>query len=107
MTGKLALVISALLISPCLTANTRASQTSPDMRVKTDQTIFDFHSSFWVNLHHFLLPVARRREQLKSNPPAASAPTTAQASTLTPEQQRAWDATLDYYTESGLIKRDL
>ncbi|HKS39205.1 MAG TPA: hypothetical protein VJX74_01230, partial [Blastocatellia bacterium] len=78
MNGKLALVISALLIAPCLTTNTRASQTSPDSRVKTDQAIFDFHSSFWINLHHFLLPVARRRDQLKSNPPAASAPTTAQ-----------------------------
>ncbi|HST23444.1 MAG TPA: hypothetical protein VLR90_20195 [Blastocatellia bacterium] len=107
MTGKLALVISALLIAPCLTTNTRASQTSPDSRVKTDQAIFDFHSSFWINLHHFLLPVARRRDQLKSNPPSASTPTTAQGSTLTLEQQRAWDATLDYYTESGLIKRDL
>src|ERR1044071_7792955 len=103
MTGKLALVISALLIASCLTTNTRASQTSPDTRVKTDQAIFDFHSSFWITLHHFLLPLARRREQLKPTPPAASA----QTSTLTPEQQRAWDATLDYYTESGLIKRDL
>jgi len=107
MTGKLALVISALLITPCLTTNTRASQTSPDTRVKTDQAIFDFHSSFWINLHHFLLPVARRRDQLKANTPAASAPTAAQSPTLTPEQKRAWDATLDYYIESGLIKRDL
>jgi hypothetical protein len=107
MIGKLALVISALLIAPCLTFSTRASQTSPDSRVKTDQAIFDFHSSFWINLHHFLLPVARRRDQLKAKPQAAPAATEAQAPTLTPEQQRAWDATLDYYTESGLIKRDL
>lgn len=106
MTGKLALAISALLIAPCLTFSARASQTSPDSRVKTDQAIFDFHSSFWINLHHFLLPVARRRDQMKAKPPTAPAPTDAQAPTLTPEQQRAWDATLDYYIESGLIKRD-
>ncbi|MGA9767554.1 MAG: hypothetical protein WBV94_00825 [Blastocatellia bacterium] len=106
MTGKLAIVISTLLIAPCLTMNARANQTSPESRVKTDQAIFDFHSSFWINLHHFLLPVARRRDQLKANPQTDTAPAT-QATALTPEQQRAWDATLDYYTESGLIKRDL
>jgi hypothetical protein len=106
MTRKLALAISALLIAHGLSLNARASQTSIDSRVKTEQSIFDFHSSFWINLHHFLLPSARRRDQLKANPPAASAPA-AQSPTLTPEQQRVWDATLDYYTESGLIKRDL
>src|SRR5262245_38149571 len=25
-----------------------------EARVKTDQDIFDFHSGFWMNLHHFL-----------------------------------------------------
>jgi hypothetical protein len=25
-----------------------------ESRVKTDQDIFDFHSGFWMNLHHFL-----------------------------------------------------
>lgn len=107
MTGKLALAIAALLIAPCLTAVARAGQPPLDSRVKTDQAIFDFHSSFWINLHHFLLPVARRRDQLKAKPSAAPASTDAQTATLTLEQQRAWDATLDYYIESGLIKRDV
>lgn len=58
---------------------------------------FEFHSGFWINLHHFLYEQALlRRKQ------GTSAPTTTQ---LTPDQEQLWNAALDYYIKS-MIKRD-
>lgn len=62
---------------------------------------FEFHSGFWTNLHHFLYLQALERGQggqteSRNNP----------AGQLTAEQQRLWDAAVDYYKQK-LIKRDL
>jgi hypothetical protein len=56
-------------------------------RVTADQTIFDFRSNFWVNLHHFLY------EQASAKTPAASD---------SPE----WQAAVDYYRRE-VVKHDL
>src|SRR5882762_6419921 len=69
--------------------------------------VFEFHSDFWVNLHHTLYQEAKfrtsttaqgsdrdkasskNRPTLKSSNPKAP---------LTPAEQRAWDEALNYYS---------
>jgi hypothetical protein len=66
--------------------------------------VFEFHSGFWVNLHHELYFEAKQREN-KSAPPAKGAlgtPTDAKtmrdsSTPLTPAEQSAWDAAVNYY----------
>jgi hypothetical protein len=61
---------------------------------------FEFHSGFWINLHHFLYEQALLRKQV-----AAGVAAKAKAE-LSAEQQKAWDAAVDYYA-GALAKRDL
>jgi len=66
--------------------------------------VFEFHSGFWVNLHHELYFEARDR--LNKTPPPARSGSTLQnkvrtmqdlASTLTPVEQAAWENAIKYY----------
>ncbi|MBI3670630.1 MAG: hypothetical protein HY237_12725 [Acidobacteria bacterium] len=80
--------------------------------------VFEFHSGFWINLHHFLYQQARLRNS--SAPAGTGADPTGQSessaraaaaaqvltSALTGDEQRAWTAALDYYAED-LAARDL
>jgi hypothetical protein len=86
--------------------------------------VFEFHSGFWVNLHHTLYEEAKYRtppsskgeisqatQAPKSSPDdnAAARPTlkTAGSKTpLTPAEQRAWDDALNYYA-ANYIDKDL
>jgi len=84
--------------------------------------VFEFHSGFWVNLHHFLYEQGRLREQrpLFRSGTASTAPSASQReSSLTPSigltldtalrdpaAAAAWGAALDYYA-SALAGRDL
>jgi len=66
--------------------------------------VFEFHSGFWVNLHHFLYHEARARDALrgvhntpgKNNAPVLKNAPGAQVS-LTPVEQKAWDEAIGYY----------
>jgi hypothetical protein len=62
--------------------------------------LFEFHSDFWVNLHHFLYVTARARKGVDSTDTAetASLTDTVGISRLTPDQRAAWEAALGYYT---------
>ena len=84
-----------------------------EANAKNALPIFEFHSNFWVSLHHFLYRQARLREQLRTNRSAriegnaASLETNSiQPTTLSPEEQKAWTAALDYYARE-LAGRDL
>ena len=74
--------------------------------------VFEFHSGFWINLHHFLYQQARQRKGTgtRSGQGEASgrAPGAAQVSTegLTPAERQRWTAALDYYA-GDLADRDL
>lgn len=66
--------------------------------------VFEFHSSFWVNLHHFLYHEARARLAAKeaqdsgaksAAPALKSAP--ASGVTLTAAEQKKWDDAVAYY----------
>ncbi len=72
-----------------------------------DKSPFEFHSGFWINLHHFLYQQALLRKR------AASAVQTPKSDTsvvgmgqLAADQQRLWDTALDYYSDT-MVKRDL
>lgn len=72
---------------------------------------FEFRSGFWINLHHFLyeqalLRVDPARVVMGSNTDPARATFTLARAELTPEEQRAWNSALDYYTRT-LAGKDL
>ena len=73
--------------------------------------VFEFHSGFWVNLHHFLYQQARIREKLpvRRTDQGTTATEMAPAAALTPNEPAeagAWSASLDYYAAT-LAGRDL
>jgi hypothetical protein len=63
--------------------------------------VFEFHSGFWVNLHHFLYHEARARQAAKDaakNSAPALKTTPGATVTLTPPEQKTWDQVISYYT---------
>jgi hypothetical protein len=72
--------------------------------------IFEFHSGFWVNLHHFLYHEARERLAAK-NPGDATAKTVPPPMKqipvkLSPAEQKAWDDAVAYYM-ANYAEKDL
>jgi len=77
--------------------------------------VFEFHSGFWVNLHHFLYHEARARLAAKdasgaggkagSSGPAFKATTPAQA--LSAADQKTWDQVVAYYAANYAQKDPL
>jgi hypothetical protein len=53
--------------------------------------VFEFHSGFWVNLHHFLYHEARARRLAAAKQPVPSDPS------LTPAEQKTWNDAVSYY----------
>jgi hypothetical protein len=66
---------------------------------------FEFHSGFWINLHHFLYEQALLRKQAAGSGQIAKSPTNPK-NQLSSEQQQQWNSALDYYRDR-MIKRDL
>jgi hypothetical protein len=73
--------------------------------------VFEFHSSFWVNLHHFLYHEARARLAARDAQPSTAKPTGpvmkvspgAQA-TLTAAEQKIWDDAIAFYMQNEANK---
>jgi hypothetical protein len=66
--------------------------------------VFEFHSGFWVNLHHFLYHEARARLEAKNAGPVQSQPNGPVLKqgpdvrvTLSPAEQKTWDQAIAYY----------
>ncbi len=100
--GKIRIAVFCVALVSCYT-RVHAQATPP---ATTAQALFDFHSGFWINLHHFLY-----LEAAAQKPSGPHAPTVSQAdaeigAALTREERAAWDAAVSYYQES-LIQRDL
>jgi hypothetical protein len=55
--------------------------------------VFEFHSGFWLNLHHTLYYQARQQK----NPGATSV---LSGTALSPAEQKAWDAAVNYYSQT-------
>lgn len=71
------------------------------------QTIFDFHSNFWVNLHHFLYLEALSEHPEKARRPATLSPEDlASLHALMPQERAVWDQAVAYYA-NNMIQHDL
>ena len=60
--------------------------------------VFEFHSGFWLNLHHTLYRQARL--QRSSAAGANAVTTTAGMNNLSPSEARAWNSALAFYTKT-------
>lgn len=75
-----------------------------ESRIEAPTDLFEFHSSFWLNLHHFLYQQALvhsgniRAARTRGEAPLIDRPL--------PDLDRTWNAAVDYYVAS-MIKRDL
>lgn len=82
---RLLLVFLVLpLATPC---RITAQEESPNFPLP----VFEFHSGFWLNLHHTLY----RQARLQRNP--ASAANSTPMSGLSSSEQKAWDVAVAYY----------
>lgn len=100
----LAVGLTAVSPAPCLAHPRAAEESSSASR----RPIFEFHSGFWINLHHFLYEEAALRDDgprpVRHEP--ISADDTAVESTLTPDEQKTWNSAIAYY-KANLICKDL
>jgi hypothetical protein len=60
--------------------------------------VFEFHSGFWLNLHHTLYRQARLQRSSVAGANAVS--TTAGVANLTPAEQRLWNSALAFYAKT-------
>src|SRR5260370_32074519 len=73
--------------------------------------VFEFHSSFWVNLHHFLYHEARARMAAKDAQASAAKPagpmmkvSPGAQTTLTAAEQKIWDDAIAFYMQNEANK---
>lgn len=71
------------------------------------QALFDFHSGFWINLHHFLYLEALSGKRQKGPHPAIVSRADAEVSNSLSEGERTvWNAAVSYYAHA-MIQHDL
>jgi hypothetical protein len=85
------------ILSVCTAQKAPAAQT---------QTLFEFHSGFWINLHHFLYLEALAQQPQGRHPATVSDADAAALKSLSPEELSAWNSAVSYYS-SSMIQRDL
>jgi hypothetical protein len=85
------IVASATLMYPL---GVRAEQQDADT---TSLPSFEFHSGFWINLHHFLYLQGRIRNNPADEAKKSYATSTGSAAAMTPAEQKAWNAALAVY----------
>ncbi|MBV9084981.1 MAG: hypothetical protein JOZ62_20060 [Acidobacteriaceae bacterium] len=91
----------------CIAISSYACLSPAQMPPGSSQPIFDFHSGFWINLHHFLYLEALS-EKPQEGPYAArlSEADAAILHGLPPEERSLWNAAVSYYSDS-VIQHDL
>src|SRR5215813_9510514 len=80
-----------------------------EARVKTDQDIFDFHSGFWMNLHHFLYQRALAQKVAQGERLGRAsryADKVVSVDALNDGQKRDWAAALEHH-QMVYLNRDL
>lgn len=86
--------VCVLCLAVCCSAN---ASTSP-------ANLFDFHSGFWINLHHFLYRQAQPQKGPRSL--VLFGADTDELQHLSPAERESWNAAVAYYAGS-IAKRDL
>jgi hypothetical protein len=69
-------------------------------------SIFDFHSGFWMNLHHFVYAEASSAARASTGPSSISQADASLLKRLEPAEQATWNRLVYYYT-AHYIQRDL
>lgn len=71
------------------------------------KSLFDFHSGFWINLHHFLyLEALSGRPTHGPHPAILSQSDLAAGNSLSASERAVWNKSVAYYTDS-IIQHDL
>ncbi len=82
-----------------------SSKTRPQIEISS-YPVFEFHSGFWINLHHALYEEARIRAQRPTARPEVSATVAKKMDGETSTDLQAWQESVDYYAAT-LARRDL
>jgi hypothetical protein len=99
-TCALCFAICCSMIAPVCSAQVTSPTTA-------SEHLFDFHSGFWINLHHFLYWQALVSGPQKGPHPLALNKSDSDAlEQLSPVERASWDTAVSYYA-SSLVKRDL
>lgn len=70
-------------------------------------SIFEFHSGFWINLHHFLYLEAQLSEPRKgARYPSVTSADNDELQHLSPAEQSAWSSAVSFYNDT-LTRHDL
>ena len=76
-------------------------------RSKQAPPLFDFHSGFWINLHHFLyLEALPQGPQKGPHPAVVTDQDAAVLASVSPQERSAWNEAVGYYA-SSVISHDL
>lgn len=91
------------LLSPLSPLRARATEVSVQ-----PSRFFEFHSGFWINLHHFLYmeALATASQTGRRIPVSVSTSDSVELKNLSAEDNVVWSASLEYYRHS-MINRDL
>src|SRR5271168_3656544 len=91
----------------CLALCFAASASCLSAQTESPANLFDFHSGFWINLHHFLYRQASLSQpQTGPHSLALTGADNEELQHLSPPEREAWNAAVAYY--AGLFaKRDL
>jgi len=88
-------VARLLLVSALFLASAAAAQ---DESQAAPLPVFEFHSGFWLNLHHTLYRQARLQRSSAAGANAVNA--TAGMTSLSPAEARAWNSALAFYSKT-------
>lgn len=95
------------LFTLCLSGFCLVNPCSIAAQGNVQSQLFEFHSGFWVNLHHFLYRQAQLTQSQKGpHSLALSKADSDEWQQLSPAEHMAWDAAVSFYSRS-LVKRDL
>ena len=95
-------LIAAIFTAICCAPSGMHAQQQPD---RPAAPALEFHSGFWVNLHHFLYLQARVRNDPAGGAPKAYATGTVTAG-MTPAEQKTWNNAVAVYAQDW-SSRDL
>jgi hypothetical protein len=91
----------------CLGVNSVSCLAQPHSPKDEAPPLFDFHSGFWINLHHFLYLEALSEKNQKGPHPAIVNQADAETlNSLSKEERTTWNTAVSYYA-SAVIQRDL